>query len=107
MAVDRSEGPPVGGGASGSSLKKNAISPLGLAALAIGLTSPAIGLFALWGTMQTATGPITPLIFLAAMLFTLPTGLSYAVLNTRFPSAGAASWLWGAISPGWGFWPDY
>jgi amino acid transporter len=104
MAVDRSEGPPAGGGASGSSLKKNAISPLGLAALAIGLTSPAIGLFALWGTMQTATGPITPLIFLAAMLFTLPTGLSYAVLNTRFPSAGAAStWLWRAISPGVGF----
>src|SRR5712671_4552180 len=85
---------------SGVRLKKNTISPLGLAALAIGITSPAMGLFALWGTMETATGPITPLVFLSAMLVTLPTGFSYAVLNKRFPSAGAASaWLWTAIHP--------
>lgn len=85
-------------------LKKNTISPLGLAALAIGITSPAMGLFALWGTMQAATGPITPLIFLSAMIVTLPTGISYAVLNSRFPSAGAAStWLWRSVGPVAGF----
>jgi amino acid transporter len=89
---------------SGVRLKKNTISPLGLAALAIGITSPAMGLFALWGTMEAATGPVTPLIFLAAMLVTLPTGISYAVLNSRFPSAGAAStWLWRSVSPVAGF----
>ena len=89
---------------SGVRLKKDTISPLGLAALAIGITSPAMGLFALWGTMEAATGPVTPLIFLSAMLVTLPTGISYAVLNSRFPSAGAAStWLWRSVSPVAGF----
>jgi amino acid transporter len=89
---------------SSARLKKNTISPLGLAALAIGITSPAMGLFALWGTMEAATGPVTPLIFLSAMLITLPTGISYAVLNSRFPSAGAAStWLWRSVSPVAGF----
>ena len=33
----------------------------GLAALAIGITSPAMGLYALWAPMQVATGPISPL----------------------------------------------
>jgi amino acid transporter len=85
-------------------LQTNTISPIGLAALAIGITSPAMGLFALWGTMESATGPVTPLIFLSAMLVTLPTGISYAVLNSRFPSAGAAStWLWRSVSPVAGF----
>jgi amino acid transporter len=89
---------------SGVRLKKNTISPVGLAALAIGITSPAMGLFALWGTMESATGPVTPLIFLSAMVVTLPTGISYAVLNSRFPSAGAAStWLWRSMSPVAGF----
>lgn len=88
----------------GVRLKKDTISPLGLAALAIGITSPAMGLFALWGTMEAATGPVTPLIFVSAMLVTLPTGISYAVLNSRFPSAGAAStWLWRSVSPVAGF----
>jgi amino acid transporter len=81
-------------------LKANTIGPWGLAALAIGITSPAMGLYALWGPMQVAAGPITPLIFLAAMLMTLPTGISYALLNRETPSAGAAStWLWKAVHP--------
>lgn len=63
-----------------------------------------MGLFALWGTMEAATGPITPIVFLSAMLLILPTGISYAVLNSRFPSAGAAStWLWRSVSPVAGF----
>ena len=81
-------------------LKANAVGPWGLAALAIGITSPAIGLYALWGPMQVAAGPVTPLIFLAAMILTLPTAISYACLNRETPSAGAAcTWLWSAVSP--------
>src|SRR5579862_3527076 len=91
-------------GASAAQLKKDTISPLGLAALAIGITSPAMGLFALWGTMEVSTGPVTPLVFLSAMVVTLPTGISYAVLNSRCPSTGAAStWLWCSVSPTVGF----
>jgi amino acid transporter len=91
-------------GPNGVRLKENTIGPLGLAALAIGITSPAMGLYALWGTMQVMTGPITPLIFLSGMLLTLPTAISYALLNSRAPSAGAAStWLWKSISPAAGY----
>src|SRR5687767_9565270 len=85
-------------------LRANTIGPWGLAALAIGITSPAMGLYALWGPMQTAAGPITPLIFLAAMLLTLPTAISYALLNRERPSAAAAAaWLWQAVHPAAGF----
>jgi amino acid transporter len=85
-------------------LKANTIGPWGLAALAIGITSPAMGLYGLWGPMQVAAGPITPLIFLASMFMILPTAISYALLNREVPSAGAAStWLWTAVSPAAGF----
>src|SRR5882757_5203662 len=87
-----------------SRLKPNTIGPWGLAALAIGITSPAMGLYALWGPMQSAAGPITPLIFLAAMLMIMPTAISYALLNREAPSAAAAaSWLWTAVHPLAGF----
>ena len=85
-------------------LKSGQISPLGLAALAIGILSPALGLFALWGPMQAAGGPISPLVFLGAAALALPTAISYAVLNREAPSAGAAStWLWRAVSPAAGY----
>ncbi len=85
-------------------LKSGQISPLGLAALAIGIMSPALGLFALWGPMQAAAGPISPLVFLGAAALALPTATSYAVLNREAPSAGAAStWLWRAVSPATGY----
>jgi basic amino acid/polyamine antiporter, APA family len=85
-------------------LKSDQISPLGLAALAIGILSPALGLFALWGPMQAAAGPISPLVFLGAAALAMPTAISYAVLNREAPSAGAAStWLWRAVSPPVGY----
>lgn len=85
-------------------LKPNTIGPWGLAALAIGITSPAMGLYALWGPMQSAAGPIAPLIYLAALLMTLPTAFSYALLNREAPSAAAASaWVWAAVGPLAGF----
>ena len=85
-------------------LKAGQISPIGLAALAIGIMSPALGLFALWGPMQAAAGPIAPLVFLASAGLALPTALSYAFLNAEAPSAGAAStWLWRAVSPAAGY----
>lgn len=81
-------------------LKPNTIGPWGLAALAIGITSPAMGLYALWGPMQTAAGPIAPLIFLAAMVLVLPTAISYALLNREAPSSAAAcAWVWASVNP--------
>jgi amino acid transporter len=81
-------------------LKPDTIGPWGLAALAIGMTSPAMGMYAIWGPMQVAAGPVTPLIFLATTLMTLPTAISYALLNREAPSAAAATaWVWAGIHP--------
>ena len=71
-------------------LKANVIGPWGLAALVIGVTSPAIGLFAMWGPIEATAGPVVPLVFLGALAIILPTVLSYASLNRHAPSAGAA-----------------
>jgi len=72
-------------------LKGDVIGPWGLAALVIGVTSPAIGLYATWGPIEATAGPIAPLVFLAALAIILPTALSYASLNRQAPSAGAAA----------------
>lgn len=91
---------PVDEPAGAPRLKANVIGPLGLAALVIGVTSPAIGLYATWGPIEAAAGPVAPLVFLAALLITLPTVLSYASLNRHAPSAGAAAaWLWTTVNP--------
>jgi amino acid transporter len=85
-------------------LKKGAIGPIGLAALAIGLLSPALGMYALWPPIQSLAGPIAPLVFGCGMLIALPTAVSYAVLNSEAPSAGCGStWLWRALSPSAGY----
>lgn len=87
-----------------SRLKAGSIGPWGLAALAIGITSPAMGLYGLWGPMQALAGPITPLVFIAAMVMVLPTAVSYALLNRHMPSTGsAATWLWISFSPSLGY----
>src|SRR5665213_1673736 len=76
----------------------------GLVALVIGVTSPAIGLFAMWGPIEATAGPVVPLVFLGALTIILPTVLSYASLNRHAPSAGAAaSWLWATVNPTTGF----
>src|SRR5665213_4606013 len=91
---------PVDEPASAPRLKADVIGPLGLAALVIGVTSPAIGLYATWGPIEAAAGPVAPLVFLAALAITLPTVLSYASLSRHAPSAGAAAaWLWSAVNP--------
>jgi amino acid transporter len=81
-------------------LKANVIGPWGLAALVIGVTSSAIGLFAMWGPIEATAGPVVPLVFLGALAIILPTVLSYASLNRHAPSAGAAAiWLRTAANP--------
>lgn len=89
---------------SGNKLQRGTIGPIGLAALAIGILSPALGLYALWPPIQAETGPIAPLVYVCAMLLALPTAISYAVLNAQAPAAGAGStWLWDAVSPTAGY----
>lgn len=96
----------AGGAAAGAAtrLRRGAIGPIGLAALAIGVLSPALGLYALWPAIQGQAGPVAPLIYLCAMFVALPTAISYAVLNSEAASAGAGStWLWQSLSPSAGY----
>src|ERR1700733_12075530 len=91
-------------GGRGGRLKRGAIGPIGLAALAIGILSPALGLYALWPPIQASAGPIAPLVYICAMFMALPTAISYAVLNAEAPAAGGAStWLWQSVSPSVGY----
>lgn len=86
--------------AAATHLKTGVIRPWGLAALVIGVTSPAIGLYATWGPIEAIAGPVAPLVFLAALMIILPTVLSYASLTRHAPSAGAAAtWLWTTVNP--------
>jgi APA family basic amino acid/polyamine antiporter len=85
-------------------LKSGSFSLVGLIALSMGMTSPALGLYSLLGPIQMTAGPVAPLVFLAATIIALPTAISYSVLNRESPSAGAAStWLWKTLSPDLGF----
>src|ERR1700749_361062 len=74
-----------------STLKAGSFSLLGLIALSMGMTSPALGLYSLMGPIQMTAGPVAPLVFFAATLVALPTAISYSVMNRESPSAGAAS----------------
>src|SRR5437879_7941159 len=60
--------------------------------------SPALGLYFNWGPMSIATGPIAPLIYMLALLISLPTAISYAMVSKEIPAAGQAyTWLWYAF----------
>jgi amino acid transporter len=94
------DSPSSGAQFSSQQLRQNTISQIGLIALAVGIISPALGVYALWAPIQAAAGPVAPLVFLAAMLVALPTAVSYANLNSVAPSSGAAAtWLTSAGYP--------
>jgi putrescine importer len=91
--------------ASTSKLAANTIGLIGLATLGAVMMSPALGIYGNWGPMASIVGSPTPLVFLAALGISLPTAISYALINREMPSAGSAfTWVWDAISPGVGTW---
>jgi amino acid transporter len=62
--------------------------------------SPSLALYFNWGPLTTSTGPIAPLIFLIALLVSIPSAVSYAMVSKELPSAGQAyTWLWRSMSP--------
>jgi len=43
---------------------------------------------------------VAPLIFLIALLISIPTAISYAMVSKELPSAGQAyTWLWRSMRP--------
>jgi amino acid transporter len=86
-------------------LKTGALGILGVAAMGAVMMSPALGIYGNFGPMAQTAGKTTPLVFLIALLATLPTAICYAMISREIPSSGSAyTWLWEAISPAVGIW---
>lgn len=86
--------------ASAGGLRRNSMTWVGAALLGAIIMSPASGLYFNFTPTEAAAGPVVPLIFLIAIIVTLPTALSYAALSRSLPSAGSAyTWVRRAINP--------
>ena len=86
-------------------LKAGAIGSFGVAALGAVMMAPALGIYANLGLISGRIGIAALLFFLLALLRTLPTAFSYALIAREIPSAGSAyTWLSEAINPFVGFW---
>jgi amino acid transporter len=73
-----------------------------VAAAAIGaiIMSPAGGIYFNFGPMVVKAGAVAPLIFFMAMIASLPTALSFALVAKEMPTAGSAyTWIWNATRP--------
>src|SRR3954471_14710507 len=86
-------------------LRRGTLGLLGLVTLGSVMMSPALGLYGNWGPMASTVGLPTPLVFLAALVVSLPTAVSYALMSGRLPSSGSTyAWTWRVMSPQAGAW---
>ena len=86
-------------------LKTGALGAFGAAALGSVMMAPALGIYANLGLIAAAAGNVAPVVFLVALLCTLPTAISYALIAREIPSAGSAyTWLSRAVNPFVGAW---
>ena len=75
-------------------LKANSMSWIGAGLMGAVIMSPASGLYFNFAPTSMAAGNVVPLIFLIAMVVTLPTALSYASMSRSLPSSGSAyTWM--------------
>jgi amino acid transporter len=74
-------------------LKSGSLGLVGAATLGVVMLSPAMTLYANFGAAYATAGHAAPLAFVWALLATLPTACSYALLSRERPEAGSvASW---------------
>ena len=100
---DQKSDPPAGADAGAGGLRRNSMTWVGAALLGAIIMSPASGLYFNFTPIEATAGRVVPLIFLIAIVVTLPTALSYAALSRSLPSAGSAyTWVRRAIGPNTG-----
>lgn len=86
-------------------LKSGTLGVAGLAVLGAAMMAPALGIYLNWGPMAAGVGLPTALVFLAALVISLPTAISYAQISSHMTSSGAAfTWAWRILSPKAGAW---
>lgn len=81
------------------SLKSGSLGMLGAATLGVVMLSPAMTLYANFGAAYATAGHAAPLAFVWALLATLPTACSYALLSRERPEAGSAAAWTAAFAP--------
>lgn len=90
---------------SSTELRKDTIGLLGAATLGMAFLSPAMTIYAVFGPLFLACGRAVPFSLMTALLATLPTALSYAILSRDHPSSGStADWATQAAGHGAGAW---
>jgi len=86
-------------------LQRNVLGLLAVATMGAIVMSPCLGMYFNWAPMSVAAGQISPLIYIIALLISLPTAISYAMVSKELPSAGQAyTWLWNSFRPWVGMW---
>lgn len=86
-------------------LRKEALGFMALATVGAVLMSPAMSILANWGPMAGIVGEATPLVFFAAFVVSIPSAVSYAILNRRLPAAGSAyAWIARTVGPASATW---
>jgi len=81
------------------SLKSGSLGLVGAATLGVVMLSPAMTLYANFGAAYATAGHAAPLAFVWALLATLPTACSYALLSRERPEAGSAAAWTAAFAP--------
>lgn len=88
-----------------TALKSDVVGLLGAATLGTVMLSPAMTLYANFGPSFLAIGRAAPAAFVAALIATLPTAISYALLARAHPESGSVSaWMATALSGNTGRW---
>ena len=86
--------------ASGPQLRSGVVTLLAASTLGVVMLSPAITLYGNFAAAFAGAGKAAPLAFVLALLATLPTATSYALLARDRPAAGsAATWTQAALGP--------
>jgi amino acid transporter len=84
-------------------LRANSMGWIAAAAIGAIIMSPAGGIYFNFGPMVQKAGAVVPFIFFIALLASLPTALSFAMVAREMPSAGSIyTWIWNATRPSLG-----
>jgi amino acid transporter len=84
-------------------LRANSMGWIAAAAIGAIIMSPAGGIYFNFGPMVQKAGAVEPFIFLVALIASLPTALSFAMVAKEMPSAGSVyTWIWNAARPSLG-----
>lgn len=88
-----------------ATLRANTVGLIGAAALGVAMLSPAMAIYLVFGPNILYAGKAASLVFCLALVATLPTALSYALVARELPSSGSAfAWARMAINARAGAW---